>query len=263
MRQPRKCIPAVIEFISGYVAQHPFTTCTAIASVVLQSLGVSVSRHLVAVALQRAGISKVRSRPGVPVSSQQRRQHALTAFRARLEECLAAGQRIVSVDETGVDERTVHITGYVHRGSRLYSQRQTGGWKRTNIIMAVDANGVVASSTHRTAVGSEAFAAFINALPVPEGAVLLMDNVAFHKTAAVQAAISRKGYQAMYTPPYTPDTNPIENVFSIFKHHVRQQSWDTSVAERVTRGLQALTACPAAMYAACFRRSLEWTRQHA
>jgi transposase len=233
------------------------------ASILLQTLGVSVSRHLVALALQRAGISRVRSRPGVPSSSQQRRQAALMAFHARLEGCIAAGQHIVSVDETGVDERTMPIMGYVRRGSRLYVPRQTGGWKRTNIIMAVDDHGVVASSTHHTTVGSEAFVAFINGLPAPRGAVLLMDNVSFHKTFAVQAALRHKGYQALYTPPYTPDTNPIENIFSIFKHHVRRAPWQTSIAERVTRGLRALTDCPATVYTACFRRSLEWTRQHA
>jgi transposase len=263
VRGPRKCTPDVIEFIKGYAVQHPFTTCTAIASILLQTLGVSVSRHLVALALQRAGITKVRSRPGVPVSSQQRQRDALSAFHTRLEQCIVDGRHIVSVDETGVDERTVPISGYVQQGSRLYVQRRTGGWKRTNVIMAVDANGVVSSTTCQTAVGSQAFAAFIDDLPVPKGAVLMMDNVAFHKTAAVQAALRRKGYQALYTPPYTPDTNPIENIFSIFKHHVRRESWETSVVERVARGLQALTECPATVFAACFRRSLEWTRQHA
>ena len=53
---------------------------------------------------------------------------------------------------------------------------------------------------------------------------ILMDNVAFHKTKLVQSLIREAGHSLLFTPPYSPDTNPIENVFSLVKHRVRRDT---------------------------------------
>lgn len=46
---------------------------------------------------------------------------------------------------------------------------------------------------------------------------LIMDNVRFHHSHKVKDLADQKGLRIVYTPPYSPDFNPIENVFSYVK----------------------------------------------
>ena len=76
--------------------------------------------------------------------------------------------------------------------------------------------------THRP-VDTTQFAAFVQTLNYPSGSVILMDNVAFHKSKIVREAFTAKNYTLLFTPPYFPDANPIENVFSMLKTRFRKQ----------------------------------------
>lgn len=66
------------------------------------------------------------------------------------------------------------------------------------------------------------------------GDVLVMDNLAVHKTRPVREILQNAAIKVRYLPPYSPDLNPIELVFSKMKHLVR------SAAERTVEGLQRL-----------------------
>jgi transposase len=61
---------------------------------------------------------------------------------------------------------------------------------------------------------SAKYSAFIDGLDAPRESVILMDNAAFHKSRVVGDAMQRKGYTALYPPPYSPQFNPIEIAFS-------------------------------------------------
>ena len=79
---------------------------------------------------------------------------------------------------------------------------------------------------------------FIRSLPFPRGHTVVMDNVAFHKSPCVRAALAEKGYFVLYTPPYCPDANPVENVFSVFKQEFRKlRSQNNDVPQAMTGAL--------------------------
>jgi transposase len=59
------------------------------------------------------------------------------------------------------------------------------------------------------------------------GDVVIMDNLNSHKVAGVQVAIERLGAEVWYLPPYSPDLNPIEQVFSKFKWLIRSAEEQT------------------------------------
>lgn len=52
--------------------------------------------------------------------------------------------------------------------------------------------------------------------------VLVMDNVSFHKGRIIGDYIKKRGYKALFIPPYSPDLNPIENYWALLKHYVRR-----------------------------------------
>ncbi len=73
---------------------------------------------------------------------------------------------------------------------------------------------------------SEHFKTFIESLPLECGTSLLMDNASIHKSAQMKSVFSRKGFNSLFIPPYSPECNPIENVFSSLKHSYRKQAMD-------------------------------------
>jgi transposase len=71
----------------------------------------------------------------------------------------------------------------------------------------------------------EAFRAYIQQFLVPTlaaGDVVVMDNLAAHKAADVQAAVTAAGATILYLPPYSPDLNPIEQMFAKLKALLRK-----------------------------------------
>ena len=93
--------------------------------------------------------------------------------------------------------------------------------------VAVGARGVVAWELMRGRANSQSFAAFVTSLPhARDGGPrhVLMDNVAFHKTTLVRDALARRGLQALFTPPYSPEFNPVEMAFSACKARMRSTS---------------------------------------
>jgi transposase len=76
-------------------------------------------------------------------------------------------------------------------------------------------------------VNGEAFRAYVEQILVPTlrpGDVVVMDNLGSHKGTAVRAATRRAGAHLLFLPPYSPDLNPIEQVFAKLKHMLRDAS---------------------------------------
>jgi transposase len=119
-------------------------------------------------------------------------------------------------------------------------------------VLAVGTQGVVHWQLLNGSANSATFADFIRTLPAQSHArheYILMDNVAFHKSKVVAAALAGRQLAPLFTPPYSPEFNPIEMAFSAFKAHMRKlqpQAGDTAeqmmqdMRQRVASGAQAL-----------------------
>jgi transposase len=90
---------------------------------------------------------------------------------------------------------------------------------------AVTAGAVVAAFVYPGATDGAAFATFATAVLLPElrpGDVVILDNLAAHRHAAVHQRFAEAGVEIAFLPPYSPDLNPIENVFSKIKTLLRR-----------------------------------------
>jgi transposase len=77
------------------------------------------------------------------------------------------------------------------------------------------------------------------------GDVVVMDNLAAHKVTGVRAAIAAAGASVLYLPPYSPDLNPIEQVFAKLKALLRKSAARTREALWTTIGEQLGAFTPA------------------
>jgi len=85
--------------------------------------------------------------------------------------------------------------------------------------------GIIAAMTVEAATDREIFLAFLDEVLCPAlqpGDVVIMDNLSSHKVDGVRERIERCQAELLYLPPYSPDLNPIEKVWSKLKEILRQ-----------------------------------------
>ena len=202
---------ALKHFVLHSIDRDASLTHQEIVSLVDNSLGLRVSRRLVASIITAAGYTRKKLRP----KASTRRAEAAIDFSRRL---MQTERTVVSIDESGFDCRVRPIYGYSKRGSRARATFHQGSSRtRHNLVMAVASDGCSHHTFVSQRVTGQHFASFILGLPFPCGIVLLVDNAAIHKTKDVKAAIATKGYTTLFTPPYSPEYNPIEHCFGAIK----------------------------------------------
>lgn len=145
-----------------------------------------------------------------------------------------ACRRLVFFDETGADTKMTRRYGWGPKSSRVVDHVPQGHWKTTTFAAALRANGVIAPLVLDGPMDGECFLAYVRQFLVPAlepGDLVVMDNLSSHKQIAAGDAIRQAGAEVHYLPPYSPDLNPIEKMFSKFKTLLRTS------AERTTEGL--------------------------
>ena len=76
-------------------------------------------------------------------------------------------------------------------------------------------------------INGESFQLYVEQILLPclkPGDIVIMDNLGSHRGQAVRSAITRRGARLVFLPPYSPDLNPIEQVFAKLKHLMRKAS---------------------------------------
>lgn len=106
------------------------------------------------------------------------------------------------------------------RGSRRVPKGPPIRRKRVSLLLAIDANGIVAFEVRAGAFNGQTYAAFLARLPTNR--TIIADNCCIHKTNAVKTVAQARNQTLKYTPPYCPWFNPVEFAFSKIKNAYRR-----------------------------------------
>jgi transposase len=133
--------------------------------------------------------------------------------------------RFVFLDETGATTAMTRRYGWAVRGERLIDAAPAGHWKTTTFVAGLRSTGIIAPLVLDGPMTGEWFRAYVEQMLVPTlqpGDVIVLDNLPAHKAGGVETAIRRAGASLLYLPPYSPDLNPIEQVFAKLKALLRR-----------------------------------------
>jgi transposase len=132
---------------------------------------------------------------------------------------------LVFVDETWASTNMARRYGRCPRGERLVSPIPFGHWKTTTLVAALRYDGLTAPFVIDGPINGDWFLIYIEQVLAPtlsEGDIVIVDNLASHKVAGIREAIESRGARLLYLPPYSPDLNPIEQVFAKIKALLRK-----------------------------------------
>lgn len=140
------------------------------------------------------------------------------------------------LDESGVTTNMTRLRGRCPADQRLKASVPHGHWQTSTIISAIRLSGATATAVFDCPTDQEVFLSYIRQVLLPTlsaGDVVIMDNLRAHKSPEVQKAVESAGATVRYLPPYSPDFNPIECMWSKVKTRVRSigaRTFDAIVA---------------------------------
>jgi len=139
------------------------------------------------------------------------------------------------------------------RGQRLVAKAPFGRWRTLTFLAALRNDRLDAPCVIDGPINGRSFLAYVEQILVPtlkHGDIVIMDNLGSHKSRAVRRAIRAAGAKLFFLPPYSPDLNPIEQVFSKLKTLLRKSDERTVQAtwKRIGRLLDCFAPNECANY---------------
>ena len=155
---------------------------------------------------------------------------------------------IVSIDEVPFYREMVSLKGWCKKGKKLRVQKKSIYSQKYSIVMAVTNNKMVTYDIIKGSLNGERYAEFLEKKLIPEcnkPMHFLMDNVPFHKTLKVRDLIKEHKHTPLYSVPYVPELNPIENIFSIIKGKVRRKHTKTyqTTFKEIDKAVKCIKSC--------------------
>ena len=131
------------------------------------------------------------------------------------------------IDETWAKTNMAPLRGWAPKGQRLKAKVPFGHWKTMTFVAALRHDRIDAPWVLDGPMNGDSFRTYVEQLLVPTlgpGDIVVMDNLGSHKGRAIRDAIRAKSARLVFLPPYSPDLNPIEQVFAKLKHLLRKAS---------------------------------------
>ena len=157
-----------------------------------------------------------------------RRREQWEKYRGRLDP-----RRLVFIDETWAKTNMAPLRGWAPRGRRHDAKVPYGHWRTMTLLAALRYDRIDAPCVLDQPINGQSFAQYVEQFllaTLSPGDIVIMDNLGSHKRPAVRKAIRAAGAKLLFLPPYSPDLNPIEQVFAKLKHLMRKAAERTTEA---------------------------------
>ncbi len=212
-------------WIVGLLLDHPSLYLGEICQKVGHVFDIQVSPSTVCRMIHRHGFTRKK----IQQVALQRSTEYRGAFMAEAQ--MFDGDKFVWVDETGSDKRDqVRKLGYALRGERPVYHRLLHRGQRISTIAAVATDGIVSIEVTKGTVDGETFADFVRGKLIPEmlpfdgenpKSIVVLDNCSIHHITEVENLFQMAGILVLFLPPYSPDFNPAEELFSYIKYYLK------------------------------------------
>lgn len=237
--KPPALSDAMVASVRAFMLERTRCSALEVVQFLADTWGIQVSRQLAHAIIKRLGFTYKRSRKR---GSGPRVRNATAEF---LSEFLRAHREgtLVSVDESGFDQRCRPVYAYSLSGTQAVVEvAPCKDHKRHNLLMAIAASGDYQIVLRSTTTTSDSFAEFLASLNFPRGSTILLDNVGFHRTLKVRETAVNKGFHLLFTPPYSPEYNPIELVFGSIKNAFYVERYSAAFQDDLVGGIHRCIA---------------------
>jgi len=226
-------------FLIQIVETKPAITMPELAARLLEEHGIVAAPVMLSRFLCRHGFTYKKAQMAAEcaraaVRDERRVWHAQRQARMREQP-----HRLIFLDETYVHTKMTRLRGRSRKGQRLSASAPFGHWKTHTFIAGLRCSELSAPWVIDGPITRSAFDIDIETQRAPtrhKGDVVILDNLAVHKSERAAACLKQRGAWFLVLPPYSPDLSPIEQAFAKIKAHLRKAEARTFNALRRTLG---------------------------
>ena len=216
--RPRALNTAVEDVLRGFIYSKPWAYQEEMQNFLLDELDISM-HQCVSRTLKHMGISLKSLRREAAERSQDLRDF----YVMRLSEFSA--NQLIFVDESAANEHTAQRKrGWSELGIKPTVSLPLKRTKRWSMLPAYSLDGILTYELFHGSIDGPRFAMFLECKLLPQCApflrkhsVIIMDNCSTHHCQEIRDLCQSHGVKLLYLPPYSPDYNPIEELFSVIK----------------------------------------------
>jgi len=131
---------------------------------------------------------------------------------------------LIYLDETGAKTNMTRVFARSRKGDRAVDYAPQGHWNTTTLVAAITWESAIAPMVLDGPMDAAAFEAYVKHVLIPAlsaGAIVVMDNLSAHKSPVIARLLDAVGVELRYLPPYSPDFNPIEQMWAKVKSFLR------------------------------------------
>ena len=159
-------------------------------------------------------------------------------------------EKLVFIDESGAKTNMTRLYGRAKAGKRVADDIPSGHWCTTTMISSMRLDGSTACMVVDGATDKDVFKAYVQHILLPTLKpcdIVIMDNLSAHKNQEVKDLIESVDVEIWFLPPYSPDLNPIEKMWSKIKAILRtlKARTEQALVDAIAKALDAITASDA------------------
>ena len=226
-----KIIPEIEQFVKQQVRKYPTMTLWELSKLVNLTYKVKLSDKSIYNILTKHKITRKRLRSKYyPEKRKGQEKQDLDVFYKTLGKY--DYKKTICLDETSIYLNMTHSYGRSRRGTRVIKKTNKYPYKRFNLLCAISYNKIVGWTLYEYIKGGltkEHIVDFYNQYIKDKykNHLIIMDNARIHKAKIIRAVIEDSKNNLLYTVPYHPETNAIEEFFSQLKHYIKKKSPQT------------------------------------
>jgi transposase len=226
-----KITPQIERFVKEYVKKYPTTTLWEYSKLVYDKCGVRLSDKSIYNILLENNITRKRLRSKYyPEKREGQEKDDLSEFYKKLTNYDYT--KTICLDETSIPLNMSLSYGRSRSGTRVIKKTNKYPYKRYNLLCAISANKVIGWKLYPDRKGGvktpdilEFYDEFIK--DKYKNHLIIMDNAVIHKSKIIRETIENSKNELLYSVPYHPETNSIEEFFNQLKHYIKKESPNT------------------------------------
>jgi transposase len=220
----------MIDVIKSIVSEDPFQTCNTLKIKLETIFNKKISNSLCYNALKLSGITRKKIRYNYLTKQYKEK---LEIFKSNVFNLLKEKSlnKFVFIDETGIKNYTYPLYGYSMKGTVIIKRKKVSN-KSKSLCVAISQDGIVDYQCIDKSFKTTSFKTFLEKCNFPVDTVIVLDNASIHKNKQIISFCNQKKWNLCFTPPGTPDCNPIENFFGIFKNKYRNHCLQNDIVTK-------------------------------
>jgi len=219
------------KFVKDYTKKYPTTTLWDLSKLVKKKYKINLSDSSIHNIFERNKITRKRLRNKYyPENRLETEEDALQEFYNKLK--TYNYKKTICLDETSIYLNMTLSYGRSKSGSRVIKKTTKYPYKRYNLLCAISANKIVGWKLYKDIKGGIKTDNIIefyndNIKNKYTNHLIIMDNAVTHRSTRIKDLIKNSNNHLLYSVPYNPATNAIEEFFSQLKHYIKKESPNT------------------------------------